>query len=339
MDKRGGKSSKVERIKMRKKLLETGGSLESSIEGHIPSENNLKNEKLIKETIVKNKDKLSGKKRKEQNVTGAAVDKVDHPGSHGKDSSKKIKFEGKEEKKKKKLSKKKRNKQIVSGATVSEIDELDSEGEDGSKKLKEGSVATKKSARLQEADVAVNKRTKKSERVGKKKKDRFPSEKDNKLIKEENGSAASDVYHISSVDVDSSKGMKKWVTEYHQSRPGLEILQQRIDEFIISHEEQEEQTRKEKEALAAEGGWTVVVHQKGRKKTTDTESGTTMGSVAQAAVVEKMKNVRKKDVGPDFYRFQKRDAQRNEIMMLQSKFEQDKKRIQQLRAARKFRPY
>lgn len=33
----------------------------------------------------------------------------------------------------------------------------------------------------------------------------------------------------------------EWLMEYHQSRPGLKVLQQRIDEFIIAHEEKLEQ--------------------------------------------------------------------------------------------------
>lgn len=28
----------------------------------------------------------------------------------------------------------------------------------------------------------------------------------------------------------------EWVSEYHQSRPGLKELQRRIDEFIVAHE-------------------------------------------------------------------------------------------------------
>ncbi|XP_047151392.1 uncharacterized protein LOC124823260 [Vigna umbellata] len=148
-----------------------------------------------------------------------------------------------------------------------------------------------------------------------------------------------EVYTISSGDNDCSKGMKKWIVEYHQSRPGLEVLQNQIDDFITAHEEKLEEERKEKEALAADGGWTVVVHHKGRKKTTDSETGIAVGSVAQAAVENKMAKKKRKEIGLDFYRFQKREAQRNEIMTLQSKFEEDKKRLQQMRAARKFRPY
>lgn len=154
---------------------------------------------------------------------------------------------------------------------------------------------------------------------------------------EKKGNVAVD--QMSSGDEDYSKGMKKWVMQYHQSRPGIKVLQERIDDFITAHETQEEQARKEREAQAAEGGWTVVVHHKGGKKTTEAESGTAVGSVAQAAVLDRMAKKKNKDIGLDFYRFQRREAHRNEIMMLQSKFEQDKKRIQEMRTARKFRPY
>ncbi|KAL5974438.1 hypothetical protein ACLOJK_031103 [Asimina triloba] len=160
-----------------------------------------------------------------------------------------------------------------------------------------------------------------------------------KKVKKEADVEEDEVHFVSSGDEDHSRGMKKWITEYHKSRPGLKILQQRIDDFITAHEEQEEQARKEKETLIAEEGWTIVKHHKGRKKTTDSETGVTVGSVAEAAVLDKLANKKKKGVSSDFYNFQRRESQRNEVMMLQSKFEQDKKRIQELRTARKFRPY
>lgn len=60
----------------------------------------------------------------------------------------------------------------------------------------------------------------------------------------------------------------------------------------------------------------MVVHHKGRKKTTDAESGVTVGSVAQAAVEDKMAKKKHKEVGLNFYRFQRREAQRNGMMNL-----------------------
>lgn len=71
------------------------------------------------------------------------------------------------------------------------------------------------------------------------------------------------------------------------------------------------QASKEREAQAAEGGWTVVSHHKGRKKTTDSESGIAVGSVAQAAVINNMTKKKNKEIPLDFYRFQKRDARRS----------------------------
>ncbi|OMO52690.1 Ribosomal RNA-processing protein 7 [Corchorus olitorius] len=144
----------------------------------------------------------------------------------------------------------------------------------------------------------------------KKKKDRNLS-RENELVVEKSKTADQDaVYEVPSGDDDCSKGMKKWITDYHQSRPGLKILQQRIDEFIVAHEEKLEQERKEREARLTEGGWTLVEHHKGRKKTTEAESGTTVGSVSQTAVEGKLAKQKSKEVS-DFYRFQKRQAQKN----------------------------
>ena len=51
------------------------------------------------------------------------------------------------------------------------------------------------------------------------------------------------------------------------------------------------------------------MHHKGRKKTTDVETGTAVGSVSLAAMQEKMAQKKPKEVGRNFYRHQKREAQ------------------------------
>ncbi|KAJ1280847.1 hypothetical protein BS78_04G263500 [Paspalum vaginatum] len=191
----------------------------------------------------------------------------------------------------------------------------------------------------EEPEKAKKERKRKVKKSGKAKKiDKDASSKENDLERNVEVSTAN-ADEIPSVDDDCSRGMKKWILEYKQKRPGLEFLQERIDEFIVAHEEQQEKERKEREARAAEDGWTVVMHHKGRKKTTDAETGTVVGSVSLAAMQEKMANKKPKEVDMNFYRFQKREAHLSELAMLQSKFEQDKKRIQELRAQRKFKPY
>lgn len=256
------------------------------------------------------------KRKNAKTLDVGEVDKLDNDEGQDEFADQTDTNEGGESKMQKKMKKKRKNTKTID---ISEVDKLDNKVEDAAE-LKNGN--SKKARKIKKKDqLLINQ-----------------SSQENSL--EQKGEAAEDkVYEMSSGDEDSSKGMKKWIMEYHQSRPGLKVLQERIDDFIAAHEAQEEQARREREAKAAEGGWTVVVHHKGRKKTSDAESGTVVGSVAQAAVLDKMAKKKNKDAGPDFYRFQKREAHRNEIMMLQSKFEQDKKRIQQMRSERKFRPY
>lgn len=71
------------------------------------------------------------------------------------------------------------------------------------------------------------------------------------------------------------------------------------------------QARRERETKLAEEGWTVVVHRKGGKRTTDPDSGVAVGSVAEAAVRDKLAKKKSKDVGLDFYRFQRKEAHRS----------------------------
>ncbi|CAL5054572.1 unnamed protein product [Urochloa decumbens] len=241
-----------------------------------------------------------------------------------------------------KLKKKKRKvKGGKSSAGINDAEEIMHENHDEETQSADVNQLAAQSQDMDNEGPKRAKRIKKKEvkRSGKvKKTDRHASSKENNLEKHvEVGTANAE--EIPSVDEDCSKGMKKWILEYKQKRPGLKVLQESIDEFIVAHEEQQERERKEREARAAEDGWTVVVHHKGRKKTTDTETGTAVGSVSLVAMQEKMAKKKPKEVDMNFYRFQKREAHLSELAMLQSKFEQDKKRIQELRAQRKFKPY
>ncbi|XP_058114988.1 ribosomal RNA-processing protein 7 isoform X5 [Magnolia sinica] len=226
-----------------------------------------------------------------------------------------------EKKRDKSMTRKKRKKEKGTEVADGEVNQLGYEDEDGSNEVKSGGITGNgKAKKLSQSkkQIKVNGKAKKSSQ----------SKKQIKVDSVESNEAHA------GTDV-----AIKWITEYHTNRPGLKILQQRIDAFTTAHEAQEEQAKKERESRVAEGGWTVVKHHKGRKKTTDSESGVAVGAVAEAAVLDKMAQKKKKGVALNFYNFQRREAQRNEVMMLQSKFEQDKKRIQQMRAARKFRPY
>ncbi|KAK6152654.1 hypothetical protein DH2020_012293 [Rehmannia glutinosa] len=205
-----------------------------------------------------------------------------------------------------KLRKKKR-KNVESISKVDEFNEKDEASEQRSESQPQDHIAN--SEGLNEADTRKNSKAGKSNKRGKMKRKSRSVENEissNNLLEKRGEDVQDEVYEMSSGDEDYTKGMKKWITQYHQSRPGIKVLQEKIDDFIMAHEAQEEQARVEREAQAEEGGWTVVVHHKGRKKTTEAETGIAVGSVAQAAVLDKMAKKKTKDVGIDFYRFQKR---------------------------------
>ncbi|XP_019419215.1 PREDICTED: nucleoporin GLE1 isoform X2 [Lupinus angustifolius] len=289
-------------------------------------------------------DKKRMKKNKNLVRRRRVKDEVDLEQKTVRDTDTDIGAAGKKKKAKSSVNRKRKNRDIGKQKAKDEIDleeksdvvleNCPSETHDDIQEIKDHENA--------DTEAAIKPCKSKKSKKKRTKEESFVEEAQNLLEKAgepDNDHDQENIYIISSGDDDGSKGMRKWISEYHQSRPGLNVLQQQIDDFITDHEEKLEEERKEREARAADGGWTVVVHHKGRKKTTDAESGVAVGSVAQAAVEHKMTKKKHNEVGLDFYRFQKREAQRNEIMMLQSKFEEDKKRLQQLRAARKFRPY
>ena len=123
--------------------------------------------------------------------------------------------------------------------------------------------------------------------------------------------------------------------EYRKARPGNKALLDRVNKWIEDKEEEEERLRLEREAAAASDGWTVVTSRKGRHKNRDAQ-GINVSAVAKAAAESKRKEAA---LHTDFYHFQQREARRNEILELQNKFKEDKKRIAELRAKRKFNPY
>jgi hypothetical protein len=116
------------------------------------------------------------------------------------------------------------------------------------------------------------------------------------------------------------------------------VLQADVDAWIAAHDAEAAEAQAEQEAAAADDdGWTVVGAKRGRRKTTDGE-GTAVGGVAPAKAA-RARNAAGPVGATDFYRHQLRENQRQAVVELRQKFEEDKKRIAELRAARKFKPY
>lgn len=131
-------------------------------------------------------------------------------------------------------------------------------------------------------------------------------------------------------------GLKSWVEAHKAQKPGNVELQRQLDEWMEDYEA-EEQKKKEEAMQAMEGdGWTVVQRHKGRKKSS-TATGTAVGAVAAAAAATRVTGKRKLEL-TNFYRFQQRERRRSDLVELRQKFEEDKKRLAELKALRKFNP-
>lgn len=105
-----------------------------------------------------------------------------------------------------------------------------------------------------------------------------------------------------------------------------------VQEFDVKVAEE----RRKRERVVVDDDGFVLVTRKG-KRSRNEEGGASVSTVT-AAAAERAGNARRSLTKVDFYRFQQREAKRNEIAELRCKFEADKARIMQLRAQRKFRP-
>lgn len=142
---------------------------------------------------------------------------------------------------------------------------------------------------------------------------------------------------ISVDDGSNASGLNDWVASHRRARPGIEAVKSRIDSWFERKEDEERAAEAEAANATASDGWTVVQTKRGRKKTTDEATGTTVGGI-RASTADGRRKAAKKIAGEEFYRHQSKEKKRTEIMELQAKFEQDKLRIARLKAARKFRP-
>lgn len=76
----------------------------------------------------------------------------------------------------------------------------------------------------------------------------------------------------------------------------------------------------------------------GRQTNNDGE-GISIGGVSAAAAAAAGKKAQEgQQLLPHFYRFQRREKRRDELLELREQFEADKRKIQELKAARKFKP-
>lgn len=139
-------------------------------------------------------------------------------------------------------------------------------------------------------------------------------------------------------------GLKSWVEEFKAGYPGNAALAKELDAWTEEHERRLAEARAEHLASLREEGWTVVRTRSEKKRVAADQDGGAKGMAeglsaeAAARALERAKERELELQKTDFYRTQAKESRRNELLELRKKFDEDKKRIAEIRAARKFEP-
>ncbi|XP_022095462.1 ribosomal RNA-processing protein 7 homolog A-like [Acanthaster planci] len=140
---------------------------------------------------------------------------------------------------------------------------------------------------------------------------------------------------LSTEDKSLLTGYKKWCSDYTLSRPDVDDLQKEIDDFMQEYDakvQEEELKAKELEGVPDEEGWITVTRKSAKPAVARTEKN-------QRRLRAKERKKREKTELLNFYTFQMRESKREHIAQLRQKFEEDKQKIAQMKAARKFKPF
>jgi len=143
--------------------------------------------------------------------------------------------------------------------------------------------------------------------------------------------SSSNTRYISTEENPVVTGINKWVTNYKLRFIDENLLEADADEYLRKYDMNE---WKRKEALknsteADDEGWvTIPLKKKAIKPQNDPKFQK-----------QDEKNKRKEKELMNFYLFQQREAKRDKVAELRKQFEEDKKRITQMRQLRKFKPF
>lgn len=131
-------------------------------------------------------------------------------------------------------------------------------------------------------------------------------------------------------------GLGAWAKEFFDQRPNFERLQMQVDIFLNAFDQRTEYERKmdASKPLVDEDGFILVTYGKRRKSEAELKA-----QRAQAAREYRKKLLKQEEMLNSFYKFQDIEQRQNKIAMLRKKFEEDKAKIQEMKASRKFKPF
>ncbi|KYN08485.1 PREDICTED: ribosomal RNA-processing protein 7 homolog A [Cyphomyrmex costatus] len=130
-------------------------------------------------------------------------------------------------------------------------------------------------------------------------------------------------------------GVKKWCKEYNDTLYDEQLMKKDIEEYIDLYDKRvQDRIAQEKAADESNNGWVTVTGKKKRGQFAPSRKESTIGKVQQ-----KEEQRKKKKQLLNFYTFQIRESKKQNLAELRKKFELDKKRLQELKQKRTFKPF
>ncbi|XP_047993437.1 ribosomal RNA-processing protein 7 homolog A [Leguminivora glycinivorella] len=129
-------------------------------------------------------------------------------------------------------------------------------------------------------------------------------------------------------------GMQKWVEEYNNSILQAKELKEKVEVFMKKHDEKTKKAEDKEKKLEEEDddGW-ITVTKKGK-----VQSFARSEKVESKVMAKEEKNKKRKEL-KNFYTFQIRESKMKHVVALRQKFEEDKKKIAQIKQSRRFKPF
>jgi hypothetical protein len=123
---------------------------------------------------------------------------------------------------------------------------------------------------------------------------------------------------------------------YRDSRPDPAELESTVNEFLELFNENEENQSDEDEPVVDEEGFTLVKTKKRKRLALRTAEAEGELESKRAKKLQKLDDAG--TVPLSFYRFSRKNAKKEQIESLKSRFQQDRANLKQVLQARKFRP-
>lgn len=144
-------------------------------------------------------------------------------------------------------------------------------------------------------------------------------------------------------DKKSLSGIMKLVQSHRDRVPSREMLKNICEKIMTKYEDAEMEAQKRREAAKNqpdEDGFVTVSYANNVGDATDFEKNGTLGSVQGRRGRERTRSKKKKDeIVHDFYRFQMKESKKRHTEDLKNRFQEDLKRVKQMKEDKMYRPF